>query len=260
MGGVNFLTDVCIRPEARLKAAVIDKLYNGAHVDRDSVVVSEMVVDNWARRADVVLANGKLWCFEIKSELDSLSRLPGQISTFAKSFEKLIIVVAGKFEEPARAMLPDGVGLWVEDVDGVLKERIRPRISPLSKSAAINAMTAAELRRLLACNGLSPGAGAQRAQLCEMAACLPAADLANAARDAIKLRYRVRHAVFERERRARGTVAALAALRRPAVRSGRSTSFEAQATVADTGDYGISSDHPAMFMAPAGPVLRRLRR
>jgi hypothetical protein len=255
------MIDVCIRPEARLKAAVIDKLYLSSHVDRDAVLVSEMVVDNWSRRADVVLANGKLWCFEIKSEMDSLSRLPGQIDTFARSFEKLIVVVARKFEAAARELLPDGVGLWVEDGDGILKERVRPKVMALSKEAAIIAMTAAELRRLLACNGMAPTGDAQRAQLCELAACLPASDLANAARDAIKKRHRARHVIFEERRAKDGTTAALSALRRPAVRSSR----EDQPDAASPLPSGICApeiawDNPAFHLAPAGPVLRRIRR
>lgn len=251
--------DSCVRPEARLKAAVIDKLYAASHVDRDAVLISEMVVDNWARRADVVLANGKLWCFEIKSELDTLSRLPGQIATFTRSFEKLVIVVAAKFENAARALLPEGVGLWVEEADGLLKERVRPRILPLSKEAAIKAMTAAELRRLLACNGAAPSSDAQRAELCQLASALPASDLANAARDAIKKRHRTRHAAFEDQRAERGTVAALAALKRPPARAAR-------ASFTTTVENGIrfeclpTDGHPAYFNAPAGPVLRRLRR
>ena len=249
--------DVCIRPEARLKAAVIDKLYHCSHIDRDAVLVSEMVVDNWSRRADVVLANGKLWCFEIKSELDSLSRLPGQIDTFARAFEKLVIVVAAKFEEAARSLLPEGVGLWVEDADGALKERVRPKVNPLSKDAAIKAMTAAELRRLLACNGAAPSGDAQRAQLCRLAASLPASDLADAARDAIKRRYRARHATFENERASHGTVAALSSLRRPPARSSRESQVES-APISSPDNF-VNADHPAFFMAPAGPVLRRLR-
>jgi hypothetical protein len=253
------MIDVRIRPEARLKAAVIDKLYLSSHVDRDAVLVSEMVVDNWSRRADVVLANGKLWCFEIKSEMDSLSRLPGQIDTFARSFEKLVIVVARKFEEAARVLLPEGVGLWVEDADGALKERVRPRVMALSKEAAITAMTAAELRRLLACNGTAPAGDAQRAQLSQLAACLPASDLANAARDAIKKRHRARHAVFEERRMKDGTMAALSALRRPPARSSRPSHAElAPSQIVRDHSHEIGWDNPALYLAPAGPVLRRL--
>ena len=250
--------DLSVRPEARLKAAVIDKLYSSSHVDRDAVLISEMVVDNWSRRADVVLANGKLWCFEIKSELDSMSRLPGQIDTFTRSFEKLVVVVASKFEKPARAILPEGVGLWVEECDGSLKERIRPKVAPLTKDAAIKAMTTAELRHLLACNGAAPTAGAQRADLSRLAASLPASDLANAARDAIKRRYRSRHAEFDAQRVTHGTIAALSSLRRPPARASRVEHVDDTPRTSST-EMLVPTDHPAFFMAPAGPVLRRLR-
>ena len=248
-----------IKPEARLKAAVIDRLYANAHVDSDAVVISEMVVDNWSRRADVVLANGKLWGFEIKSEMDTLGRLPGQMDVFARSFEKLTVVVAARFETQVREMLPDGVGLWVEDRDGILKERVRPRLNMLSREAAIRLMTVSELRRLLSCNGSVGISDAPRTVLEAIARSLPASDLANAARDAVKRRHRGRHQTFAWDRDRVGTAAALKHLARRA--PSPQTNEQPPAIVATSvRQHSVPADHPAFVNAPAGPVLRRLRR
>jgi hypothetical protein len=215
-----------------------------------------MVVANWSRRADIVLANGKLCAFEIKSESDSLCRLPGQIDAFSRHFEKLIVVVAGRFEEAVRTMIPEGVGLWVEDAEGQLKERLRARTLPLAKEAAITLMTAAELRRLLICNGAAAARSLPRQELCQLALGLPASDLASAARDAIKRRYRCRHERFLVKRGSSGSsLSAMGALRR----QDRVKYEELLQTPEPLLTLPqISGDHPLLVYAPAGPVLKRL--
>lgn len=247
---------VSARPESRMKAAVIDRLFDGKHVDSDSVLISEMVVANWSRRADIVLANGKLWAFEIKSEADTLVRLKGQLESFSYHFEKLVLVVAERFEQQARSMIGEGVGLWIEEKNGALVERVRPKAMPLEKDAAIRLMTASELRRLLLCNGLTDAKDALRERLEVLAQGLPASDLANAARDAIKRRHRGRHEAFLKKRRANGTVAAIKAFRR----SGRARTASAPTeTEVLLPEVRLTADNPALFQAPAGLVLRRMR-
>jgi hypothetical protein len=244
--------------ETRLKAAVIDRLFQHDYVCADSVIISEMVVANWSRRADIVLANGKLCAFEIKSEVDSLARLPGQIADFAYHFEKLIVVVAGRFEAKARDLVTDGVGLWVQDQDGILKERVRPRVLPLAKEASISLMTAAEVRRLLACNGQSVGKDVRRNDLDAIAMGLPASDLADAARSAVKQRHRCRHQKFMDTRAIRGTVAAMQMFQRS---SGPAPSVPAYGSATHAlPEISVPDDHPQLIYAPAGRVIRRLTR
>jgi hypothetical protein len=243
-------------PEGRLKAAVIDRLFEGKHIDGDAVLVSELVVDRWNRRADVVLANGKLWGFEIKSDHDSLTRLTGQLDTFTRFFEKFVVVVAPRFEAKVRKFLPEGTGLWVEMPDGSLKERLRPKATSLPKEVSIRMMTVTELRRFLACNGFPGVAGASRAQLEHAAAFYTKAELALAAREAIKCRHRARHKSFERGREEFGTSEALKLLegryRKPAP--------EALAEVEPTNSIipECPADHPAAVAVRSGYVLKRV--
>lgn len=247
-----------IKPENRLKAAVIDRLYASAAVDNDAVLISEMVVENWTRRADVVLANGRLWGFEVKSENDSLARLPGQIEAFRRAFEKLTIVTVPKFENAVRELIPDGVGLWVEGPDGSLKERARARIVDLSAEAAIRLMSASDLRALLQCNGVAGLSGLSRAQLEQQALGLPRNDLAIAARGAVKRKHRQKHKEFER-RRSCGTVAALCELRSRAD-AARDLVPPRTDSLIPVEHVAVAREHPAFHLAPAGPVLRRMPR
>lgn len=50
--------------------------------------LAELPIANFSRRIDLVMANGSLSGFEIKSEQDSLKRLGGQLETYMQYFEK----------------------------------------------------------------------------------------------------------------------------------------------------------------------------
>jgi hypothetical protein len=215
-----------------------------------------MTVANWSRRADVVLANGRLWAFEIKSDADSLARLPGQIETFRNYFEKFTVVAAERFERAIMEMVPEGVGVWIIDPEGSLRQRIAPRQSVLTKDAYISLMTATELRRLLVANGLRPAKGMQRGQLEGLSRALPTSDLSSAARDAVKLRHRARHQEFLGKRRTVGTLGAMSALRRPQQTRDFSLPVPGVA-LPPTQAWTIPEDHPLLIHAPGGPVLRR---
>ncbi|WP_133244817.1 sce7726 family protein [Caulobacter radicis] len=244
------------RSEAELKAAVIDRLLAGAHVDDDAVLISEMTVANWSRRADVVLANGKLWAFEIKSEADSLARLPGQAATFRTYFEKFVIVAAARFEAAITAMNLDGVGLWIAEADGTLKQRVAPRQTVLDPEAYISLMTASELRRLLIANGSRCPADAPRIRLEDAAARLPTRDLAAAARDAVKCRHRPRHREFMAHKDALGTLGAMWTLRR-ITKAQAPTPKRVQPAHCALPEVSIAPNNPNLVHAPAGPILKR---
>lgn len=246
--------------EARLKAAVIDRLMSGAQVDDEAVIVSEMVVANWTRRADVVLANGRLWAFEIKSEADSLTRLAGQIDVYRSHFEKVVVVAAAKFEDAVMAAVPDGVGVWIAGEGAEIEERVRPRQSELSSSASLSLMTATDLRRLLVANGVGPGKDAPRARLEELAAALPRADLACAARASVKRRHRHKHDAFLRCRSEVGTLSAMSKLGWERRASAEPAEDQDELQQFRLPEVSVSPEHPCLVNAPSGPVLRRQRR
>lgn len=97
--------------EGDIKAAVIDKLFS-ADALVDAVLINEMVVANWSRRADLVVANGKLHAFEIKSDLDSLRRLEGQLETYLHRFDKVTVVSTPKFISLIKESADPRVEIW----------------------------------------------------------------------------------------------------------------------------------------------------
>ena len=89
----------------------LQALLENTHKNDDAVFIHELLIDNAQRRADLVMANGKLSGFEIKSELDNLDRLSGQLETYVRIFEEVFVVSASKHIRLIRKMLPVGVGL-----------------------------------------------------------------------------------------------------------------------------------------------------
>lgn len=241
------------KPEDRLKAAVVDRLFERAHIDANSVITTEMFVANWSRRADVVLANGKLWAFEIKSEVDTLARLPGQLTTFSDHFEKVIVVSAAKYADAIVNQLPAGVGLWIEGPDGRLSERIRPRCRNLSVNASISLMSVADLRRLLSTEGISIPRSAKRGQLERLALSIPVDKLASAARQAVKARYAQKYKLFLNNRDRLGTLPALLTRKPKAIESEAAN----QASTIQLPEQQIPADHPLLLHTPSGPILKR---
>ncbi|TMN38843.1 sce7726 family protein [Pseudoalteromonas sp. S2755] len=95
--------------ESEFKAAAIDWLIARGELCKDAVLINELPVDDFSRRADLVVANGKLQAFEIKSDADSLTRLEGQIQTYLTFFDKVTLICSPKFTEKAKQILPPRV-------------------------------------------------------------------------------------------------------------------------------------------------------
>ncbi len=63
-------------------------------------------------RVDFLAINGKTTCFEIKSELDNLSKLKKQLADYSLVFEHNYLVVDYIHADRAYSMLPKHYGLW----------------------------------------------------------------------------------------------------------------------------------------------------
>lgn len=103
--------------EAEIKAALIDKLIERGML-QDAVLINEMVVANWSRRADIAVVNGRLYAFEVKSDLDTLQRLDGQISAYLDRFDKVTVVTTRKFSSLIFERMPPEVEIWEASSDG----------------------------------------------------------------------------------------------------------------------------------------------
>lgn len=74
--------------------------------------LAELPIANFSRRVDLVMANGSLSGFEIKSEQDTLKRLNGQLDTYTQYFERVTVVCATKHLNSVINSTPIDVGIW----------------------------------------------------------------------------------------------------------------------------------------------------
>lgn len=78
---------------------------------KNFVAAFEIRVNN--SRVDFLTINGASTSFEIKSELDNLSKLNKQMFDYMLAFEYNYLVVDAKHIKKARGLLPEQFGLWV---------------------------------------------------------------------------------------------------------------------------------------------------
>jgi hypothetical protein len=86
------------------------------------LIVEELGVNHGAARVDVAVVNGVLHGYEIKSDLDTLLRLPEQVNAYNEVFDKMTIVAGLSHLHEAIYVIPDWWGIIVarEDSNGKL--------------------------------------------------------------------------------------------------------------------------------------------
>lgn len=187
--------------ETDLKVAVIDHLYARSMLN-DAVLINEMVVANWSRRADLAVANGRLWAFEIKSDLDTLVRLKGQVETYQQRFDKVVVVTTERYASRAAAMLPDSVGLWiVEPINesGGKVRVVRPGrvVEVRERAALLGFLLKTELVSLLRAEAKSASIELHRRELEKRASELPVSTIRRFVISSLKARYAETYSAFE---------------------------------------------------------------
>ena len=122
--------------DADLRLAVIEALDSLPPAD-DAVLIEELGLRHGAVRLDIAVVNGRLEGYELKSEQDSLRRLPRQAATYGEVLDRMTLVAASKHLGSARDLLPPWWGIVEASVvDGgvVLTElreaRANPRVEP----------------------------------------------------------------------------------------------------------------------------------
>lgn len=140
--------------ELQIKALLQAKLASSQH-GQGAAFVSELFIDDFSRRADLVMANGKLSAFEIKSEKDTLERLDGQLATYMRLFEQVTVVCAERHKAGVEERVPDGVGVWVLTADGIIKIQRRAKTyKQTSHQSWLSFLPVDEIRNLLATQGI----------------------------------------------------------------------------------------------------------
>ncbi|MFM0740750.1 sce7726 family protein [Paraburkholderia xenovorans] len=203
--------------EAIIKAAVIDRLLRH-HIDDDAVLISEMVLSKGVRRADLAVANGYLQAFEIKSELDTLVRLDGQLEAYSAQFDKVTLVVAARFVDAVLSKYPKNVEVWEarNGDNGVqIKQRRRGECRPVKSVAALGGfLRKTDIVNFLRSEGRMASTEDSRIDLMTALECTNVSCLRRFVLLTIKKRYKALHSAFIARRNGVTLAGDLVALRR----------------------------------------------
>ncbi|MFC3628360.1 sce7726 family protein [Paracoccus angustae] len=117
------------------------RVLNAQHAgDADTLMLDELGILNGATRIDIAVINGQIEGFELKSERDTLERLPVQRDLYNKVLDRISLVVAENHREAAEKLIPDWWGLAVASkcADGVELTRERlPEMNPVLDAATL---------------------------------------------------------------------------------------------------------------------------
>lgn len=104
-------------------------------------IVEELAVCDGDARVDVALINGKLCGYEIKSDRDTLERLPNQVNAYNKTFDMITIVVGEKYQDTILEEVPSWWGIKVAYKNKSDKVNIKDiRIADLNKEVDVHSI------------------------------------------------------------------------------------------------------------------------
>jgi hypothetical protein len=114
----NMLTEIYnkmskyYRNEYIYKNTMLNKLLLGRHSINTTTALTEVPVEK--SKADFILINGKAVVYEIKTELDTLDRLTGQLNDYYKAFENVCVITSDSNCKRVLSLLKDtNVGVCI---------------------------------------------------------------------------------------------------------------------------------------------------
>lgn len=121
-----------------------------------AIIANEVSLGALRRRADLVIADRRLVGFEIKSNSDTLRRLPEQLLAYSSTFDTTILVVGRRHLSNALQIAPKHIGIWlVEDGQHISVRRRPSKRSHSNISGIVSALSLADLERSFSHIGLS---------------------------------------------------------------------------------------------------------
>lgn len=111
-------------------------LYNSFLLEKDyieepnTVMINELDVCAGVSRIDIVVVNGKMHGYEIKSKQDNLERLPSQIESYNRVFDTMTIVAYRSHMDKIKILVPKWWGIkCIDENNGnvLLKDVRKPK-------------------------------------------------------------------------------------------------------------------------------------
>jgi hypothetical protein len=93
--------------DSDLRHAVKHRLLSSFHSDPNTLIVDELGLRHGAGRVDIAVINGELHGYELKSDHDTLRRLPGQVAVYNSVLDRVTLVVAACHWPQASSLIPE---------------------------------------------------------------------------------------------------------------------------------------------------------
>lgn len=110
--------------------------------DPSTMIVDELALRHGASRVDVAVINGLIHGFELKSDRDTLARLPSQVRIYNSVLDRITLVVGQRHLSKSIQLIPDwwGIDLAARGARGKMELiEIRPaRNNPLQDILAVS--------------------------------------------------------------------------------------------------------------------------
>lgn len=97
--------------DIKVRMLLLDELNSKYKDCRDTRIINELGLENGSSRVDVAVVNGIIHGYEIKSDLDTLNRLPRQMEYYNRAFERMTIVVSRKYIKEVKELVPNWWGI-----------------------------------------------------------------------------------------------------------------------------------------------------
>lgn len=110
----------------------------------NTLILDELPICQGDARIDVAVVNGAINGYEIKSESDTLDRLPRQCELYNKIFDSVTILTANKFIEGIKEIIPEwwGITRAEKDEEGLIQFFV---IREPQQNSEIDALSLAQL-------------------------------------------------------------------------------------------------------------------
>jgi hypothetical protein len=112
------------RNEYIYKNTIANKILLGRHSLKTASMLTEFRVGD--SKADVLILNGTAHIYEIKTELDSLDRISGQLSDYVKFADYVTVVTSKKHVDKLVERIPMEIGILVLTDEGRLRSIRKP--------------------------------------------------------------------------------------------------------------------------------------
>jgi hypothetical protein len=147
--------------DIEIRRSLRERLADRHAGEADTKIVEELGLCQGVARVDLAVVNGRLHGYEIKSESDTLVRLPAQIEAYCRALEYVTIVVSPSHAEKVASLVPSwwGVIRAVKRANLLrLVESKKPRRNPSIRPLALaQFLWRDEALQVLADRGLAVG-------------------------------------------------------------------------------------------------------